>query len=658
MAKDYKRSIYNRYSTRLSNRFSHETMAKAHPKNLSCRQKHNFNAMNKGGYIASTIQSRGLLQSPILSSEKRRLVPPCNRLKSAQQIYNKRTLSNGKSDVHKAPLISKRLHGQIRPERRLFSSGDSPTITTVPSVYLAGANLSVSMPTVRAKHGTAHFYKTTETRGGIPSHTKHQTSHLPRRHPNHRVISKTPTTTHSPSNGIATEPRFYNQLREVEAHALPSSRISGIRDKLEHNEILPTSREGSKRSKSVPISSEGESNITSPSLPTSRFSGILSPSSLGSPTPFQTLTMLSNTPSSVEQWGGGGGVSGHSPPRSPSTGGTPVVDQQHETGEWERNMPCNDRDDDHLRRLKNGVGCHIRQAVNQRALVTSGNPPPHQCLGTESYFFSRTDFPETPLECIGETPPRQHNGGCLYKQPRGHSLTQSCLIDTRSMEMVSSTQHFDICGIPSGHLECSGGQRISNLCGFERLETTTTTIIQPFLKDREIDLFASRLKLQRYVSWRPDPYAVATDAFSIDWGQLKAYAFPPFNLIPRTLMKVISDNANLLLVAPVWQAQHWWPLLLRLTVKHPVLLRSSQTLLEDPSNPRAVHPMYPRLQLAVWTISNSSVQQKAFRTQLPAFCPQPHVSPPTKPMTVHGQNGTAGVIEGKLIQFQPVSEIY
>ncbi len=121
------------------------------------------------------------------------------------------------------------------------------------------------------------------------------------------------------------------------------------------------SREVSKRSKSVPISSEGESNVTSPSLQTSGFSGILSPSSLGSPTPFQTLTKLSNTPSSVEQWGGGGGggVSGHIPPRSPSTGGTPVADQQHETGEWECNMPCNDRDDDHLRRLKNGVECHI-----------------------------------------------------------------------------------------------------------------------------------------------------------------------------------------------------------------------------------------------------------------------------------------------------------
>ena len=185
-------------------------------------------------------------------------------------------------------------------------------------------------------------------------------------------------------------------------------------------------------------------------------------------------------------------------------------------------------------------------------------------------------------------------------------------------------------------------------------------IIQYFLKDREIDLFAKRLtnQLKSYVSWRPDSHAVATDAFSIDWSEMKGYAFPPFNLIPRTLMKVINDNANIVLVAPVWQTQHWWPLLLQLTVQLPVLLPASPTLLQDPSNPKAIHPMYPRLRLAVWTISNNSTQQQAFRTQLSAFCPRLHVNPPTNHMTVHGQNGTAGVIEVKLIQFQPLSKTF
>ena len=68
--------------------------------------------------------------------------------------------------------------------------------------------------------------------------------------------------------------------------------------------------------------------------------------------------------------------------------------------------------------------------------------------------------------------------------------------------------------------------------------------------------------------------------------------------------------------------------------------------------------MHPRLQLAVWTISNNSAQQQAFRTQLPVSCLRLHVSPATNHMIVHGQNGTAGVIEEKLIQFQPLSKTF
>ncbi len=185
-------------------------------------------------------------------------------------------------------------------------------------------------------------------------------------------------------------------------------------------------------------------------------------------------------------------------------------------------------------------------------------------------------------------------------------------------------------------------------------------VIQPFLKDREIDLFATRLtnQLPRYVSWRPDPHAYATDAFTVDWSTTRGYAFPPFNLIPRTLMKVRDDNATLLLVAPIWQAQHWWPLLLQLAISLPVRLPLSQTLLENPSNLGATHPMYPRLRLAVWVISNNAAQQKAFRVQLPDCCLPPHDSRQTKLMTPHGESGVAGVIQGRLIRFRQISEIF
>ena len=90
-----------------------------------------------------------------------------------------------------------------------------------------------------------------------------------------------------------------------------------------------------------------------------------------------------------------------------------------------------------------------------------------------------------------------------------------------------------------------------------------------------LDLFASRLtfQLDQYVSWRPDPLAIHTDAFTLNWATFRGYAFPPFALIGRCLQQVQSQRVeHLVLVAPVWPAQTWYPLLLELCVDFPLLL--------------------------------------------------------------------------------------
>ena len=110
------------------------------------------------------------------------------------------------------------------------------------------------------------------------------------------------------------------------------------------------------------------------------------------------------------------------------------------------------------------------------------------------------------------------------------------------------------------------------------------TVISAFLTNCNTDLFASRLtaQLPQYVSWRPDPGAFHIDALTLHWKSLMGYASPPpppFNLIPVVLNKVIQDIADLLLVAPIWQAQPWWPILLSPLVSNPVLLPRSQHLM-------------------------------------------------------------------------------
>ena len=441
MAKDHKRPGCYRCSSRIQNRFSHNTLAKTCSKDDSGWEEFTLNATRdnqtrrKGGYNPRTSHAHGVLQSSISSTKERRLISPSHRLKSLEQIHSERTFPNGKLNVHKASLKRKRIYGQTRPKRRLPNGGRPSRVTEVPSVRLARPNLPVSSLTVRTKHGTTNIYETAKACGSLSSHLKYQTSHLPGRHTNYRVVSTNTKGTHSAGNRATSKPRLYHQLREVAVDPYSSTRVPRVLDKLENNEILPTSDKGSQSARSVQISPEGESNLTTPSRSASGFPRVLSTSSVVSPLALQASTELFNPTSSVEQ----GVVSGHRPPRPPSSRGAPVVDHQHQTGEWKPNSPPSDRDGDHLRRLQDGVGCHLRQSVNQRTLV----------------------------------------------------------------------------------------------------------------KDQD-----------------------------------------------------------------------------------------------------------PRLRLAVWTISNNSAQQQAFRTQLPAFCPRLHVNPPTNHMTVHGQNGTAGVIEGKLIQFQPLSKTF
>ena len=68
-------------------------------------------------------------------------------------------------------------------------------------------------------------------------------------------------------------------------------------------------------------------------------------------------------------------------------------------------------------------------------------------------------------------------------------------------------------------------------------------VILRLITERQVDLFASRLshQLDKYVSRRPDPNVLYTDAFAISWSNMTAYAFPPFNLIHAVLHKVSRD---------------------------------------------------------------------------------------------------------------------
>jgi len=146
-------------------------------------------------------------------------------------------------------------------------------------------------------------------------------------------------------------------------------------------------------------------------------------------------------------------------------------------------------------------------------------------------------------------------------------------------------------------------------------------IFQSITKDfgkPSIDLFASRLnsKLPIYSSYKPDPNAQFVDAFSEYWGTNYSYIFPPFSILGAVLKKIMEEEADVILVAPFWPTQLWFPKILQLLVDCPRMLPVTKTLLTLPSDKRKMHPLLPKLHLTAFKLSGNRSKVEDYQNKL------------------------------------------
>ena len=137
----------------------------------------------------------------------------------------------------------------------------------------------------------------------------------------------------------------------------------------------------------------------------------------------------------------------------------------------------------------------------------------------------------------------------------------------------------------------------------------------------------------------------ATDAFLQNWKGLKGYANPPWNLIGRVLMKVENQAAGLVLVAPVWPSQPWYPKLLSLLVSP--LLRISlkkEVMIQVGEGPLPeIIPL-----LAMWNISGNTTCTREFLAKLQSSSWRHGGGNPPNHTIPSARNGSAGVLDGAL----------
>ena len=122
--------------------------------------------------------------------------------------------------------------------------------------------------------------------------------------------------------------------------------------------------------------------------------------------------------------------------------------------------------------------------------------------------------------------------------------------------------------------------------------------------------------------------------------RLFGYSNPPWNLIGRVLAKVEKQKANVVLVAPVWSSQPWYPRLLSLLVKIPRQITPQVNLFQE-LREGCLPELLP--QLAVWPFSGDTTKSSYYRQRLlTSFCSSGGPSLHSR-MTHSTRGGLAGV---------------
>jgi len=300
------------------------------------------------------------------------------------------------------------------------------------------------------------------------------------------------------------------------------------------------------------------------------------------------------------------------------------------------------------------MGSFSRGKVCVGSVVSCSATRAHQFARDESCPISVTTFQDSSSFESSSASDGQYNSSGLLAESRRNSLSCSLSSLQRNSSSLSSIAHSSGSQAYSRDLQCTGRLSVSlPQSSQHRMGTTASSVRLVVLRwDRpHVDLFATSLnhKLETFVSPVPDPLSFAVDAMSLSWDEMFAYAFPPFRFLLQVLLKIKQSDCKIILIAPAWPRQAWFPELLLLSCARPLKLPFRRDLLSQFKG-KVVHPRPESLHLHAWLLSGRDYVRNAFLKE------QPHTSQSLSDslqgscMRPSGQSSVIGVVDGILIQ--------
>ena len=592
-----------------------------------------------------TSLGEGLLLQHFSGTQERWGTKTCDQPQSTQQLCSSRAFQDGGHSHCEGLAGTGRLVNKSRPQGCVLCNSNTSSTSEIPPVSVPEEDLPFHMPPFRPLISSMGIHQNPEatsvhsTADGCPADRLH------RRHTDHsRVQEPSPRTLASPSTS-SRMPGIHYQHREVSTDSRPDHRVSGSHCRLHQYGATTTSYQDEADSSGVSTDNEdGRQNSQNPGTS----SGQDELNSLrNSPAPlfYRNLQMaLSNSlenhsqdyeglvtllPASLEElewwdtemskWNGKTLL---------KRGIHMIIDSNESLQGW--GVRCGEQ-------TTGGAWSHQEAELHINFLELLAATLAVQSFAKDKckiFILLRIDN-TTAVAYIN------HLGGTVSKELV--NLTKDLWMWCLEKNIHITAQHFpgaqNFIADAESRLQTDRTDWKLNPCIFHK--------IQRIFGPLEVDLFATRLsaQCQRYFSWRPDPSAEATDAFLQVWTHIKGYANPPWNLVGRTLTQVQTQRATIVLVAPIWKSQPWYPTLLHMLIDYPRLITTETEIMMN----RDDSLMLP--QLAVWHISGRDIEANSFQRKLQTSCLVPGELKQTSPTTHYLPNGIAGVLNGVQIPF-------
>ncbi|CAG2190289.1 unnamed protein product [Mytilus edulis] len=206
----------------------------------------------------------------------------------------------------------------------------------------------------------------------------------------------------------------------------------------------------------------------------------------------------------------------------------------------------------------------------------------HQHTRNEGGSSCSVSFSVPTAEQISGPSNGQHHCGGLIAKPRGNSLLRAVSFSKRN-PLLCNHLHLQIVvrHVPEklNVLADAMSRTLTPVnTEWELLQSVFQAITLQW-GSPHVDLFATSLnyKVQVFMSPVPDPKAYAVDCMSVPWDGMFAYAFPPFRFLSQVLRKISAEQGLIILIAPAWPKQAWFPDLLHLSCARPLVLPSLAT---------------------------------------------------------------------------------